>query len=281
MQAQLTPLGDRLVEVPGVAGVMLGGSRARDDFAADSDYDLGVYYRPPLDVEALGRLAIDVAGPDARVTQPGAWGPWVDGGGWLTIDGFAVDWIYRDLDRVQASWRDAQAGRYAFHWQVGHPLGVPDFAYAGEVALGVVLADPTGELTELQRSSRDYPNSLRRALIDGLGEAEFLLMVARKAVPRRDTAYVVGCLFRIVGLGAHALHGHAGRWLINEKGAVDAASRLPNAPGDFARRAHELLGSTGGTAESLTAALDAAEGLIADVSRSCGREPDIQASRPG
>jgi Nucleotidyltransferase domain len=268
---QLAAIADRLVHVPGVAGVMLGGSRARDDFAPDSDYDLGLYYRPPLDTAALGRLAIGMVGPEARVTEPGAWGPWVDGGGWLTIHGSAVDWIYRNLDRVHASWRDAQLGRYTFHWQVGHPLGVPDFAYAGEVALGVVLADPTGELTGLQRSVWHYPDALRRALRNGLGEAEFLALGARKAVGRRDTAYVVGCLFRIVALCAHALHGNAGRWLINEKGAVDAAGRLPQAPADFARRASEMLGYAGRSAENLAAAVDAADQLVADVSRSCGR----------
>lgn len=38
----------RLVEVPGVAAVMLGGSRARSAELPDSDVDLGLYYRPPL-----------------------------------------------------------------------------------------------------------------------------------------------------------------------------------------------------------------------------------------
>jgi len=68
----------------------------------------------------------------ARLTQPGEWGPWVDGGGWLRISDTPVDWIYRDVDRVHASWATAQEGRYTFHAQVGHPLGVPDFTYAGE-----------------------------------------------------------------------------------------------------------------------------------------------------
>jgi hypothetical protein len=45
------------------------------------------------------------------VTRPGEWGPWVDGGGWLHVGGTAVDWLYRDLDRVRKSWEDArQAG---------------------------------------------------------------------------------------------------------------------------------------------------------------------------
>jgi hypothetical protein len=90
------------------------------------------------------------------VTRPGEWGRWVDGGGWLHIDGTAVDWLYRDLDRVRKSWEDAQAGRYDFHFQIGHPFGVPDFMYAGEVALGVVLADPSGELGVCKQITYTY-----------------------------------------------------------------------------------------------------------------------------
>jgi predicted nucleotidyltransferase len=181
-----------LTQVPGVVGVLLGGSRARGDHMPDSDVDLGLYYRPPLDVAALAELAREVAGPQARVTQPGEWGPWVDGGGWLTIAGTAVDWIYRDLDRVWTAWQDAQRGRFRFHAQVGNPLGVPDFAYAGEVALGVVLADATGELASLQRRTSAYPRALADTLVQGLWEATFLIDIARKAVSRADTSYVAG-----------------------------------------------------------------------------------------
>ncbi len=222
-QDELHDLAARLTAVDGIVGVLLGGSRARGDHTPESDVDVGLYYRRPLDVAALAELARNVAGPGAVVTEPGEWGPWVDGGGWLTIGGTPVDWIYRDLDRVHRSWADAQAGRYVFHAQVGHPLGVLDVAYAGEVALGVVLEDPTGELGELRGQTQAYPPSLAAALVRGLWEASFLIDNARKAVTRRDTTYVAGCLFRVVGLCAHALHGRAGRWLINEKGAVAAA----------------------------------------------------------
>lgn len=129
--ARLHELAQRVTAVPGVVGVALGGSRARGDHGPDSDVDLGLYYRPPLDVVALRALAHEVTGVHVEVTEPGAWGPWVDGGAWLSIDGTAVDWIYRDLDRVRSSWKDARAGRLEFHFQVGHPLGVPGFAYAG------------------------------------------------------------------------------------------------------------------------------------------------------
>lgn len=46
--ARLRGIAGRFVEVPGVAGVMLGGSRAWGTEQPDSDVDLGLYYRPPL-----------------------------------------------------------------------------------------------------------------------------------------------------------------------------------------------------------------------------------------
>ncbi len=150
-----------------------------------------------------------------------------------------------------------------------HPLGVPSFAYAGELALGVVLHDPSGELSALQREVAPYPPALRTAVVDRLWEAEFSLAGARKAVARADTAYVAGCLFRAVELCAHAVHAQAGRWLVNEKGAVASAGRLPTAPADFTRLAHGVLTHLGNGPAELEAAVAAASTLLDDVRRAC------------
>ena len=52
--------------------------------AADSDWDLGLYYRSfdPGDVRGLGH--------EGEVSALGEWGPIMDGGAWLTLGGTAV-----------------------------------------------------------------------------------------------------------------------------------------------------------------------------------------------
>ncbi|MBM7490911.1 hypothetical protein JOD64_002133 [Micromonospora luteifusca] len=259
-------LPDRLCAVEGVVAVALGGSRARGEQRPDSDWDLGLYYRGELDVRALRAVAVTVADDtDVALTAPGGWGPWVDGGGWLRVGGTAVDWIYRDLDRVHRIWTDCRTGRFEVGVQAGHPLGFYSSAYVGEVALCQVLADPTGELARLKEQAREYPPALADALVAGGWEAGFLLAGAAKASTAGDSGYVAGCLFRAVGVLAQVLHARAGRWLVNEKGMIAAAGRLPGAPPDFERRAQALLGAVGRSPAELAATISAARELVSEV----------------
>ncbi|WP_228644467.1 DUF4037 domain-containing protein [Microtetraspora sp. AC03309] len=258
MRATIEDMAHRLVEVPGVTGVMLGGSRARGEHRPESDWDLGVYYRGDIDLGALRALA----GPEVEVAGPGGWGPWVNGGAWLRVDGVAVDWILRDLDRVEQVWADCRDGRYEVGVQAGHPLGFWSPCYVGEVALGQVLADPSGELDRLRRRAATYPEPLREALVAGAWEATFLVGIAAKGAARADTLYVSLCLSRAFGVLVQALFAANRRWCLNEKGALAVAEALPGAPEGFGRRARGLLGALGGTAESLAAAVAGARALV-------------------
>jgi len=258
----LRALADRLTTVEGVVGVVLGGSRARGDHTPDSDVDLGIYYRGDLDIAGLGALARDVAG-----------------GAWLVIRGHHalaredvhVDWLYRDVERVREAWARAHRGAYDWNAQAGHPLGVPDFAYVGELALAVVLADPSGDLTDL-RKAITYPDALRAALARNLWEADFLLQIAAKARSRGDAAYVALCVSRAMLLCAHALHAHDRRWLVNEKGAIAGADSLPSAPPHFAERVNQLIGRVGITPTELAESLGTARQLVDEVKWTCEEE---------
>ncbi|MDQ7905037.1 nucleotidyltransferase domain-containing protein [Phytohabitans sp. ZYX-F-186] len=269
----LVELGERLVSVGGVVAVVLGGSRARGTHRPDSDFDLGLYYRGALDVAALRELAGRVADEPVEVTAPGGWGPWVDGGGWLTVQGRRVDWIYRDVDRVHRVWDDCRAGRYEVGFQVGHPLGFYSHAYAGEVALCRVLADPSGEVADLRAQTRRYPAALGEALVDGLWEADFALRLARYGADGADPTYAAGCLFRAVGVACHALHGRARRWLINEKGMVASAAGLPIAPPGFAEGVQRLLGEIGQSPPRITQTTSQAHTMLAGVRAALAHPP--------
>ncbi len=266
-EAELGQLASHLAKIGGIVGVCLGGSRARGAHAPGSDYDLGLYYRAgELDTAALRRLAAELCGHPVDVTEPGGWGPWVDGGAWLDLGTARLDWIYRDVARVRDYAAEARAGRYLSGQQPGHPYGVPSYAYAGELALGRVLADPTGALTALRAELVDYPPELARRLeADAAWEVPFTLANARKGARRGDAGYVQGCLFRAVGLLVHALHARAGRWLVNEKGAIASAGELGCAPRYFERRAQELFAPGSTDPAALGAVLDAAETLAGEV----------------
>ncbi|MFE9826378.1 nucleotidyltransferase domain-containing protein [Streptomyces sp. NPDC005791] len=252
-------MASRLVRLSGVEAVTLGGSRARGTHRPDSDWDLGVYYRGAPDLAALTALASEVQGAPAEVAGPGGWGTWVNGGAWLTVDGVAVDWILRDLDRVESVWSDCRAGRFEVGAQPGHPLGFWSPCYVGEVALCQVMEDPRGELTAFREMTRAYPEPLRRALTGAAWEADFSVAAARKSAPSGDTLHVALCLSKAFGVIAQALHAHHRVWCLNEKGALASAAALADTPADFADRVSEALRGLD------TAAVATAAGVVRDV----------------
>ncbi|MGV4928442.1 nucleotidyltransferase domain-containing protein (plasmid) [Streptomyces sp. BHT-5-2] len=257
----------RIARVPGVIGVMLGGSRARGTNRPDSDWDLGVYYRDTLDLPALEALAADVTGGPVEIHPPGAWGPWVNGGAWLVLpDGSHVDWIFRDLDRVRRVWEDCRTGRFETGMQAGHPLGFWSPAYPGEVALGRILADESGELGRLKEETGTYPEPLRKALAGAaVWDAGFSVAMAAKSAATADVLHASLCLSRAVGALVQALHAHHRIWCLNEKGALAAVAALPHTPPGFTARATTLLGELGHTQAQLHHTLTQAEHLVTEV----------------
>jgi hypothetical protein len=162
-----------LAEVPGVAAIALGGSRARGTATEASDYDIGLYYSAerPLDADRLLQTVRTFADkPDAaEVTSIGGWGPWIVGGGWLSVSGRKVDLLYRNIDDVTEMIGKCRAGEITMHYQPGHPHGFCTAIWMGEVALGVPLHDPNGTFAVLKAKTSPYPHALRDALIRKFG----------------------------------------------------------------------------------------------------------------
>lgn len=262
----LARLGHALRPVAGLEALVLGGSRARGTAGPGSDHDLGLYYRSavPLDVAALATVLRPLVDAPPELTPLGAWGPWIDGGGWLRIGGAKVDLLYRDLDRVGRVIEAARAGRIEMHYQPGHPHGFCSVIWMGEVALCRPLADPAGSIAALKRLTVPYPPALGRALVRQFRwEVAFAIDNAALAVPRADTTHVAGCAYRALCCMAQVLFALNGRYLINEKGALaEAATFSITLPGlaELSTGIWQAIGSG-----QLSLAIDLLRGLDRDL----------------
>lgn len=222
----------RLANVPGVVAVVLGGSRARGTAHAGSDYDLGLYFRGdrPLDTDRLLEAAkAFVDEPDkASVTPVGGWGPWIVGGGWLLVRGLKVDLLYRSAEDVAQVIGDCRDGRVTMHYQPGHPHGFCSAIWMGETALCRPLHDPQGVIAAMKAMTAPYPEPLRVALVSRfLWEVAFSIENGEIAVARGDETHIAGSAYRALCCIGQVLFALNGRYLINEKGALDEAASFP------------------------------------------------------
>ena len=258
---------DHLSQIEGVEAVALGGSWARGEAHSNSDVDIGIYYRSgsPPSIGELRRLArgLDDRHPEDALTDFGGWGPWIDGGGWLTIEGWSVDWLYRDLNHVRRTAEECRAGHPTVHYQPGHPHGFHTHTYLGEIHRCRPLHDPQDTLRSLKRLADPYPPQLKRALVQShLWEAGFALETCRKSAARGDPFYVAGCLFRSAACLVQTLFALNERYVMNEKGSVEAAGSLPVAPPDFADTIGSVLARPGERPDQLQASVKRSENLL-------------------
>jgi predicted nucleotidyltransferase len=201
----------KLVTLPGVVAVVLGGSRARGTNRPDSDWDIGLYYRGGFDAGLIADLGIP-----GHVAQPGEWGRIVNGGAWLAVEGEPVDVLLRDLDVIEGWWADAQAGHFEIDNVEGHIAGLPTYTPVGELAVSRLLH---GELPHVT-----YPDALRAtAGRRWRWNGAFSLAYAEKYAARGDVALAAGTMARATAQTAHGVLAERGEWVLNEKGIVDAA----------------------------------------------------------
>lgn len=280
-RALVDSLAARLAEIPGVAAVVLGGSFARGFGTPSSDIDLGLLYREaaPFAVERVRALAAEVNdSPDSVVTDFWAWGPWVNGGAWLTVRGQRVDFLYRSVEHLERVIADAHAGRFELHWGQQPPFGFFGPTYLGEVAICQPLADPAGIVAELKRRVRVYPEALRQRVVQSyLWACEFTLeSFAPKFAALGDALGSAGCLTRVAHQLVLALFALNRGWLLSDKTALAEIAGFADAPRDFGARVTRALANLGESPAELARANAAFAELVAetvDLSRSLYQRP--------
>ncbi|MFQ4142368.1 nucleotidyltransferase domain-containing protein [Chlorogloeopsis sp. ULAP02] len=261
-----------LQSIEGIAAIALGGSRARGNHTHKSDVDLGIFYNPenPPDLIALNRLAceLDDQHRENLMTAIGKWGKWINGGGWLQVEGVGVDFLYRDLTKVNRVIDDCHIGRITIDYQPGHPHGFVSSIYMGEIAICQALYDPDGVLEALKVKTKPYPVGLKQATIDTFAwEISFSLLVAKKAIARNDVVYAAGCCFRSVACINQVLFAFNEDYLLNEKGATAVAGRFAICPQDYQKRVERAFTLLTTDAKSITEAIAMIEAIEDDLSQ--------------
>jgi predicted nucleotidyltransferase len=263
----VSSLSGRLGAVRGVRAVVLGGSHARGRAQPGSDIDLGVLYSEadPFSIQSIRELAEAVNDtPGPVVTDFYQWGPWVNGGAWLTVGGQRVDFLYRSLEHLERVIAEAEAGRYEHHYLQQPPFGFFSPTYLGEVAVCIPLVDPEARLDVLKQRVADYPEALRRAVIrDYLFMAEFgLAAFAPKFAGRADTYGTVACLARAVNELVQVLFALNRKYPINDKTALAEVAEFERAPREFGARVQNTLAHPGASAAELGAAVESVAQLF-------------------
>ena len=121
-------------------------------------------------------------------------------------------------------------------------------------------------IVDLKAMTAPYPENFREALIHRFQrESLFSIENAQAAVPRGDETYIAGCTFRSLSCIAQVLFALNRRYLINEKGALEAAARLPLTISGLSERAGNVWRAVG------LCALDAALGELKSIDRELAR----------
>lgn len=212
---------DALAAMPGAVAVVLGGSRAAGYSDAESDWDLGVYYRGAIDTRALAGWG--------TVHPPGAWGRLMNGGAWLTCGGIEADVLLRDLDVVEHWSARALEGQYEVDGLLGYLAGIPTYSLLAERAVARVLRGslaPVGPFPD--RLAEVAPARWRFG-------SRFSLEHARMRAARNDHVGTLGQAARAVVEHAHALLCEQRTWVLNEKQIVQRAG-LEDSAALFAER---------------------------------------------
>lgn len=232
--------------IAGIVGVVLGGSRARGTNHATSDIDIGIYYDESagFDINEIRKIAtkIDDDHRENIITTLGEWGPWINGGGWLVVQGYHVDFIFRDIKRVSRVIDDCLKGVVSAHYHTGHPHAYINVMYMGEISICKILIVPTNQIAELKAKTMPYPKSLKDAIIGYfMFEASFSLMFAKDNVDKDDISYVAGHVFRTISCLNQVLFALNEEYCINEKKAVRMIEGFRKKPNDYKKKIDQII----------------------------------------
>ena len=225
---------------PDVQAIAVVGSYASGTQRLDSDIDACVFYRRDLDVDGLAdsictEFALSTS--DVSLTPRGGWGNWVDGGGWLTLEGQRVDVVYRCLERLGRELKRIQAGEIELDYLQAPAFGYFNFTWAAELQATDPLYDPDGRVADLIAQCKQFPVVLQEKCTSlFLHVAQFSADIGKKSLAREEWFTACPCCDRALWAVCVALYAANAVWMPAEKRVMNEIDTLSHVPNGFAER---------------------------------------------
>lgn len=258
----LEKLVERLVSIPHMRAVVLGGSYAAGTAQAASDLDVGLYYldAEPFLIKDIRSAAGELARPGSIPTVTGfyEWGAWVNGGAWIQTSVSKLDFLYRSLDQITRTIREAQEGTWRHDYDQQPSHGYYSTGYLAETQICIPLFDPEGRISELKSQVEHYPPALKEKIpADALWSAEFTLMHAREFAKKGDIYNTAGCLVRAAANLTQALFALNERYFLSDKKVMETIEGFKDVPEGYTGKVASILGRLGKNREELTRSVEA------------------------
>ncbi len=237
-----------LASISGIQAICLGGSYARGTATTNSDVDIGIYYseRCPPSIDDIHSLAKKFDPTVATVTNFYEWGPWVNGGAWLTTQKGKIDWLYRNLDQVNKVIEDAHKGLFVWDFRQQPPYGFFSVTYLADLQHNIPLYDPKQIFAKFKNAIKVYPKALKKSLIgEHLWSVEFSYLNAQKLAARECIYGTVGCMTRIVSELTQVLFALNEVYFASEKEALKVIESFSLKPKEYAIRINDILSYPG------------------------------------
>lgn len=252
----LEQLVSRLSRLDDMTAIVLGGSYASGKQHDASDLDIGLYYEEakPFSIGEIRRIAegISINGT-ATVTEFYEWGAWVNGGAWIhTLQG-KVDFLYRNLDQVQRTLKEAHEGVGYRDFDQQPPYGFWSVIYLAETQTCIPLYDPKQVIDGLKRQVERYPLLLKSKIVsERLWGSEFTLMHARTFAEQGDIYNTAGCLSRVASDLTQALFALNERYFLSDKKVMEGVAAFPLLPIEYCKNISQILARPGASRRELT-----------------------------